>query len=93
MTPHTGLDQPTWRQAGHHRIQRTTSSPTLLTNKLIRCGIYASVREVNGDISAWIDLLSDDRMPFTWIVAAGEILKSFPDQLTKVTPPKTIKKT
>ncbi|MGX1545486.1 IS630 family transposase [Streptomyces adustus] len=61
----------------------------LLTDKLIRRGVHTSVKALEDDIKAWINLWNENPRPFTWTKSADEILKSLADYLAKVTPPAT----
>ena len=47
-----------------------------LTNKLLRRGAHRSVRQLNGDIRAWIETWNDDPKPFVWTKSADQILDS-----------------
>jgi transposase len=61
----------------------------LLTDKLIRRGVHASVKALENDIKAWIEGWNDNPRPFTWTKTADEILGSLADYLAKITPPTT----
>jgi transposase len=47
-----------------------------LTTKLLRRGAHRSVRQLNGDIRAWINTWNEDPRPFVWTKTADEILDS-----------------
>jgi transposase len=59
----------------------------LLTDKLIRRGVHASVKALENDITAWIEGWNDNPRPFTWTKTADQILSSLADYLAKITPP------
>ena len=56
----------------------------LLTDKLIRRGVHASVQALENDIRLWIATWNDHPRPFTWTKTADEILNSLADYLAKV---------
>ncbi|WKK24014.1 IS630 family transposase [Streptomyces olivoreticuli] len=56
----------------------------LLTDKLIRRGVHTSVKALENDIRAWIEVWNENPRPFTWTKTADEILKSLADYLAKV---------
>jgi transposase len=56
----------------------------LLTDKLIRRGVHASVQALENDIRDWIATWNDNPRPFTWTKTADEILNSLADYLAKV---------
>jgi hypothetical protein len=47
-----------------------------LTTKKLKRGAHRSVRQLNGDIRAWIDSGNHDPKPFVWTKTADEILES-----------------
>jgi len=47
-----------------------------LTNKMLRRGTHKSVRELNTDIHAWIEIWNDDPRPYIWTKTADQILES-----------------
>ena len=47
-----------------------------LTNKLLKRGAHRSVRQLNGDIRAWIANWNEDPRPFVWTKTADDILDS-----------------
>jgi transposase len=61
----------------------------LLTDKLIRRGAHTSVRNLEDDITAWIETWNQDPKPFTWTKTADEILNSLASYLAKISPPHT----
>src|SRR5262249_60842489 len=56
----------------------------LLTDKLIRRGVHASVQALENDIRDWIATWNENPRPFTWTKTADEILNSLADYLTKL---------
>lgn len=61
----------------------------LLTDKLIRRGVHASVQALEKDITAWIDECNENPRPFRWTKTADEILESLADYLAKINPTTT----
>jgi transposase len=47
-----------------------------LTNKKLRRGAHRSVRQLNGDIRAWIETWNENPRPFVWTKTADQILES-----------------
>ena len=47
-----------------------------LTTKKLRRGTHTSVRQLNKDIRAWIDIWNDNPRPYVWTKTADQILEA-----------------
>ncbi len=54
-----------------------------LTNKKLRRGTHRSVRQLNADITAWIETWNEDPKPFVWTKTADQILESIARYCTR----------
>src|SRR5437588_2909983 len=55
-----------------------------LTNKKIRRGAHASVRDLETDIMEWIGRWNENPRPFRWVKSADEILRSIARFCTRI---------
>ena len=55
-----------------------------MTNKKLRRGAHRSVRQLNGDIRAWIKTWNDDPEPYVWTKTADQILESIARYCTRI---------
>jgi len=55
-----------------------------LTNKKVRRGVHASVRDLEADIVQWIELWNENPRPFRWLKTADEILASIARFCTRI---------
>jgi transposase len=56
-----------------------------LTNKTLRRGAHTSVRQLNADITRWIETWNDDPQPYVWTKTADQILESIKRYCTTIT--------
>lgn len=59
----------------------------LLTEKLLRRGVHKSVKSLEKDILAWVDIWNEDPKPFIWTKSAEEILESIGRLLQRIKDP------
>src|SRR6266566_317825 len=59
----------------------------LLTEKLLRRGVHKSVKQLEKDILAWVDIWNEDPKPFIWTKTAEEILESIGRLLRRIKDP------
>ena len=55
-----------------------------LTSKRIRRGTHRSVRELEADITEWVDQWNENPRPFVWTKTADRILESIAGYLTQI---------
>jgi transposase len=56
-----------------------------LTNKKLRRGAHTSVRQLNADITRWIETWNKDPQPYVWTKTADQILESIKRYCTTIT--------
>jgi transposase len=55
-----------------------------LTNRKLRRSTHHSVKELEADVTAWIEAWNDDPKPFVWTKTADEILANLAHYLTRI---------
>jgi hypothetical protein len=55
-----------------------------LTDKLLRRGVHKSVKSLEKDILAWVDIWNEDPKPFIWTKSSEEILESIGRLLRRI---------
>ena len=55
-----------------------------LTNRRLRRSTHRSVRQLEADVTAWIEAWNQDPKPFVWTGTADEILETLAGYLTRL---------
>jgi hypothetical protein len=58
-----------------------------LTEKVLRRGVHKSVKSLEKDTLAWVDIWNEDPKPFIWTKPAEEILESIGRILRRIRDP------
>ena len=58
-----------------------------MTEKVLRRGVHKSVKSLEKDTLAWVDIWNEDPKPFIWTKPAEEILESIGRILRRIRDP------